>query len=38
MKTQLFAPTALLLLACAGLLTPPLTRLVRRLRTIFPGR
>jgi hypothetical protein len=38
MKTQLFAPSALLLLACAGVLTPPLTRFVRRLRAILAGR
>lgn len=38
MKTQLLVPSALLLLACAGLLTPPLTRWVRMLRTVFSGR
>jgi len=38
MKTQLLVPSALLLLACAGLLTPPFTRMVRMLRAILSRR
>lgn len=38
MKTPLVVPSALLLLACAGLLAPPFTRMVRMLRALLSGR
>jgi hypothetical protein len=37
MKFPLAVPSALLLLACVGVLLPPFTRMVRMLRALLSG-